>query len=167
MKKYFKYLWYIIKHKWYVFVECCKLGIPIRGLLHDLSKLRPDEFIPYAKYFYGEYGINYKREGAIGHTRNDIKNKECFENYEIAWLKHIHRNPHHWQYWILMKDSGITRMMDIPESIILEMVADWKGAGKAITGKDNTMEWYNRVKDKQQMSWKTRMLVEELLKHEK
>jgi len=30
-----KYLFY---HRWFVFVECCKRGIILRGVLHDLSK---------------------------------------------------------------------------------------------------------------------------------
>lgn len=39
--KTFKYLSYIIRHKWFVFIAACKLGIPWRGITHDLSKLMP------------------------------------------------------------------------------------------------------------------------------
>ena len=53
MMVYFKYLSYVLRHRWFVFIECCKLGIPWRGLVHDLSKFIPSEFIPYARYFYG------------------------------------------------------------------------------------------------------------------
>lgn len=53
MKKYFKYFNYVLRHRWYVFLECVKLGIIWRGIIHDLSKFLPSEFIPYANYFYG------------------------------------------------------------------------------------------------------------------
>jgi hypothetical protein len=53
MGKFFKYLKYVIRHKWYVFLECCNLGIPFRGIFHDLSKFLPDEFFPYMNHFYG------------------------------------------------------------------------------------------------------------------
>jgi len=49
----FKYAWYIIRHKWFVFLECGKRGLVWRGITHDLSKLRPSEWAPYADYFYG------------------------------------------------------------------------------------------------------------------
>jgi hypothetical protein len=50
-----KYLWSMMRHKWFVFIEACKLGIPWLGLIHDLSKFAPSEFIPYARYFYGNH----------------------------------------------------------------------------------------------------------------
>ena len=52
---YWKYLKAVLKHKWFVFIECRKLGIPWLGVIHDLSKFLPSEFIPYARYFYGPY----------------------------------------------------------------------------------------------------------------
>ena len=48
-----KYTWYIIRHKWYVFIECCKLGIIWRGIWHDWHKFLPGEFFPYAIHFNG------------------------------------------------------------------------------------------------------------------
>ena len=54
MKKHWAYAKYVIRHKWFVFLEACKLGIVWLGLTHDLSKFRLDEWIPYANYFYGK-----------------------------------------------------------------------------------------------------------------
>ena len=51
---YWQYLKYIFRHKWFVSVECRKAGIAWRGVIHDLSKLRPSEFVPYASYFMGD-----------------------------------------------------------------------------------------------------------------
>jgi hypothetical protein len=130
--KYFKYLKYLLKHKWYVFVECVHFGIPIRGLLHDLSKFLPDEFFPYCEYFYGK-GKN-ERE------------------FDIAWLKHQHRNPHHYQYWQLKKDDGDLIFIRMPDRYYREMLADWTGAGKAIKGyqkgHDELVEWFTENKEK-------------------
>ena len=73
MKKYLKYFNYVIKHKWFVFLECWKAGIIWQGIVHDLSKLLPSEFFPYSIYFYG-----------------NSKNDKEFDN---AWLLHQKRNP--------------------------------------------------------------------------
>ncbi|NLB78066.1 MAG: hypothetical protein GX796_04250 [Clostridiaceae bacterium] len=104
---YWKYLKYVIRHRWYVFIECCKLGIPIRGLLHDLSKLLPSEFIPYARYFYGTW---MKESEWHGDRRNYIPWKYTVMGveaaFDLAWLKHQKRNKHHWQYWLLVMDSS-------------------------------------------------------------
>jgi hypothetical protein len=53
VKKHLGYAWYVLRHKWYVFRECCKRGIWLQGLIHDWSKLLPDEWGPYAGFFYG------------------------------------------------------------------------------------------------------------------
>lgn len=53
MRMYLKTLWKLLVHKWFVFLECCRLGIPLLGLLHDWTKFLPSEFVPYARWFYG------------------------------------------------------------------------------------------------------------------
>jgi hypothetical protein len=50
-----RYLKSQLRHKWFVFVECCKLGIPHLGIIHDLSKFLPSEWRGYACYFYGNF----------------------------------------------------------------------------------------------------------------
>lgn len=144
MKKYLKYLVYVLKHKWFVFVECWKRGLIWQGITHDLSKFLPSEFIPYARYFYGDYpeyeAIKYEYSGGL--YREDIE-----RHFDMAWLKHIHRNPHHWQYWLLQEDDGPQKIIPMPIKYLKEMVCDWIGAGKAITGKDNIDEWYSKNKE--------------------
>lgn len=129
MLTYLRYFLYLLKHKYYVFVEACKLGIPLRGLLHDVSKLYPSEFVAYANHFYG-------------------KGKKDEDAFRSAWLHHQHRNPHHWQHWILRNDDGTLDVLDMPLNYRKEMLADWRGAGKAIKGFDDTTNWYliNRYK---------------------
>ena len=145
---YWKYLKYVLKHKWFVFIECCKLGIPLRGLLHDLSKFLPSEFIPYARYFYGTWMEESEWHGDkrnyVPWERTEMGISEAFD---LAWLKHQKRNKHHWQYWLLQCDSGELKALDIPLKYQKEMLADWRGAGKAINGKDDTKSWYLKNKD--------------------
>jgi hypothetical protein len=54
MSKHLKYLKYVLTHKWYVLLKCIELGIPWRGIVHDLSKFLPSEWSPYVEYFYGD-----------------------------------------------------------------------------------------------------------------
>lgn len=148
--KHLKYLWYVIRHKWYVFVECVKLGIPLQGILHDLSKFLPDEWIPYANFFYGNY-----------------PDEEAKDRIEIeflkAWLRHIHRNPHHHQYWVLREDSGRVLPLDMPMKYRKEMLADWIGAGKAQGHGNDVHEWYAENRDKMFLHPDTRKWIEERL----
>ena len=51
----------------------------------------------------------------------------------------------------------------MPLEYIKEMVADWAGAGKAITGSWEVKNWYEKCQDKIQITPKTRMIVEELI----
>lgn len=142
-----KYLKYLIKHKFYVAKYCFKFGLYWKAITHDLSKFLPSEWIPYKEYFY-----------------NNPYNRKCVEeDFNYAWLYHQHRNPHHWQFWLLKEDSGNLIAMDMPWDIIAEMVADWAGCGYAITGKLEVKEWYNKNKDKMILSDNNRIVVEVLI----
>ncbi len=73
--KYLKYLWYVIRHKWYVFKVCCEYGMGWRGAVHVLSKFRPSEFFPYTEHFYGAWSKKncYKCVSIVGN--------QCKYNY--------------------------------------------------------------------------------------
>ena len=164
---YFKYFKSLMRHKWFVFKECCKLGIPIRGLLHDSSKFLPSEFIPYARYFYGDYMLLKDLQNIHGDARlwyNGPTREEVNTELDRAWLKHQNRNKHHWQYWMLVNDDdGMVVTLKMPRKYIKEMVADWIGAGIAFTGKDNVINWYAKNKDNMRIDRSTRKIIEELL----
>ena len=49
--KFFKHLKTVLKHKFYVGYYCFLFGIPIQGILHDLSKFSPVEFFESVKYY--------------------------------------------------------------------------------------------------------------------
>lgn len=152
--KYIKYLSYVIRHKWYVFLECYKIGIFWQGIIHDLSKFLPSEFIPYANYFYGN--DNKKRDKTGYYKPTDTGNKD----FDFAWLLHQKRNKHHWQWWILPEDEGRIKILDMPLKYRKEMLCDWRGAGRAQGFGDNTKEWYEKNKDKMLLHKDTREWIE-------
>ena len=82
------------------------------------------------------------------------------ERYNYAWLHHQRRNPHHWQYWYLMQDNDPDFPLPMPKEYVLEMVADWAGAGRAITGKWDVSGWYAKNADKIKIDCYTRDIVE-------
>jgi Family of unknown function (DUF5662) len=148
MKKHLRYRWYVLRHKWYVFRECAKRGIWLQGLIHDWSKFLPEEWGPYAEFFYGSKIIDSKAAAA----------------FNVAWLHHQHRSPHHWQHWVLREDDGSTIALEMPRRFAVEMLCDWIGAGKAILGaKANTPAWYMKNKEQIVLHPKTRELVEHSL----
>lgn len=142
--KHYSYLLYLLKHKWFVFQAGRKLSVPLwRLIIHDYSKFMPVEWFEYVDFFY-----------------SDKDNKKGFDR---AWLHHQHLNPHHWQYWLLTKDNGKTKILEMPENYAREMVADWAGAGKAINDKWDVWEWYEKSKSKIILHPQTRLFVEDLL----
>lgn len=148
--KHFKYLQYVLVHKWHVFLECRRLGVTWRGFLHDMSKFLPDEWFAYANWFYG----NHRR----GLGREAVSNA-----FDLAWLRHQKRNLHHWQYWILPEDEGLLKIMDMPDSYRREMLADWIGASLALGFGRNILGWYTRNKRNIRLHPGTRAWIEEQL----
>lgn len=140
--KHLRYLSYVLRHKWFVFIECCRLGIPWQGLIHDMSKFLPSEWFPYVEHFYGD-------------KKKDING----DKFDYAWFLHQKRNPHHWQWWILQVGEGETHILLMPDKYCKEMVADWRGAGKA-QGKPDTKAWYLGNKDKMLLHPDTRARIE-------
>lgn len=148
MGKHWKYLKYVLRHKWYVLRGGLKYGASIWNLIiHDMSKFSLREWIPYANYFYTSYDKNQ-------YTRHPWKDK-----FDIAWNHHQKKNPHHWQYWCLLKDDGTFKPLEMPLEYTLEMLADWYGAGKAISGKNDIREWYLKNYHVIQLHRNTRNIV--------
>lgn len=120
-----KHLCLVSHHKWEVFKLCCRAGIPLRGLLHDLSKFTPSEFIESVKYYNGH--------------RSPLAVSRELNGYSKAWLHHKGRNRHHWEYWI---DGYITGGYGciIPFKFACEMICDMIAASKVYKGKEYTLD---------------------------
>lgn len=128
MKRYLAYLSYVLRHRWFVMLECFRVGLIWRGLVHDLSKFRPSEFIPYARFFYEKDGTKKQRRDKTGYYKPDDTGDAAFDR---AWYLHQHRNSHHWQHHALALSDGGVKYMPMPERDLLEMVCDWHGAARA------------------------------------
>jgi hypothetical protein len=137
-----------------------KWGVPWwTAVIHDWTKFTPTEWFPYVQSFYNPDGSKRNPKTASGTL--DI-NKTA-RSFAAAWNSHQKTNKHHWQYWVLINDEDGTVPLEIPEGYVREMLADWEGAGKAITGKADPVGWYTRNYDKFMFHPKTRALVEQLL----
>lgn len=168
--KHLKYLRYVALHKWFVFVACCQLAVKhrvplliLRGIIHDWSKFLPCEWFPYVEFFYGFKPTPEDRRRAMAVLGHDPYPQiyQLRGKFDRAWLHHQHWNQHHWQHWILREDSGDTKFTAMPRLYALEMIADWHGAGRTITGKSGgTPAWYEKNYAKIQIHPTTRGLVD-------
>ena len=149
MKRHLSYLNYVLRHKWFVLLATIRIrGSVWRAIFHDVSKFTRVEWFPYAETF-------YEKDGSKRYAETTA--------FNLAWLKHQHRNQHHWQHWVLRMDDGGTVPLEIPYWITLEMVADWMGAGRAITGRWETENWYRKNSTKILLHPITREIVENKL----
>jgi len=121
MNNFFGHLKTVIMHKHLVFKYCCRVGIPLQGLVHDLSKFSPAEFRPSVHYFKGT-------SSPIGAERRE-------KGYSSAWLHHKAINKHHWEYWVEFRDDGTEYYVKMPMRFVKEMLCDWLSAGKTYNRK--------------------------------
>lgn len=152
--KHLKYLKGLLRHKWFVFLECSKRGIIWRGLVHDASKFLPSEWFAYANFFYGPKAV--QRRDKTGYYKPTDTGDLAFD---FAWLLHQKRNKHHWQWWVLPEDEGGLKILEMSPTYRLEMVCDWRGAGKAY-GTPDTKAWYVKNQGKMKLGPETRKWVE-------
>lgn len=115
---------------------------------HDSSKNEPDEYEAYDRYFYGN-NISY----------------QVVQDFKQAWLLHIHRNPHHWQHWVLINDEPEEGeiVLEMPYNYILEMVCDWWAFSWEKGDLTEIFKWYNEHRDYMKLHPNTRKNVEDIL----
>ena len=78
--------------------------------LHDISKFSANE--------------------SFGYAFHDFTSKELDLGFEMAWHHHKQVNEHHPEYWLNANRSGKLEIIPMPKLFIVEMVADWIGAGR-------------------------------------
>lgn len=115
---------------------------------HDKSKNEPDEYEPYDVYFYG-----------------NNRSYQVVQDYQKAWLLHIHRNPHHWQHWILINDDPKEGeiVLEMPYDYILEMICDWWSFSWQSGDLLEIFKWYNDHSEYMKLAPKTRETVNDIL----
>ncbi|MBQ7071089.1 MAG: catalase [Ruminococcus sp.] len=105
------------RHRKEVMKNCFRAGIPLQGLLHDLSKYSPEEFINGCRYFQG--------------SRSPHEGERDDYGYSLAWMHHKGRNKHHFEYWT--DYNKVTRKMTptkMPIKYVKEMFCDRMAASK-------------------------------------
>lgn len=115
---------------------------------HDQSKSESDEYEAYDAYFYG-----------------NNKSYQVVQDYRKAWLLHLHRNPHHWQHWILINDDPKEGeiLIEMPVNYIWEMICDWWAFSWAKGNLHEIFKWYDEHKNYMKLHTNTRKKVEEIL----
>ena len=115
---------------------------------HDASKTDPEEYDAYDAYFYG-----------------NNRSYSVVQNFNKAWLRHIHNNPHHWQHWILINDEPKEGMVviDMPYIYVVEMICDWWSFSWTKGDLNEIFGWYEDRKDYMKLSANTRRSVEYIL----
>ena len=116
---------------------------------HDQSKYEREEYIPYDDYFYGPPA-----------TRGSHATVEAFNT---AFLRHIHKNPHHWQYWVLQHDDEPEEALEMPMEYVIEMICDWWSFSFKSGNLKEIFDWYEKHKG-MVLHEKTRKIVEDILK---
>lgn len=160
--KAWKHFCTITHHRHLVLAGCFKVGLYKQGLLHDLSKYSPTEFLVGCRYYQGTMSPNNAERKARG--------------YSSAWLHHKGRNRHHMEYWI---DYGIPEEKDgktehkglcgmkMPIRYVVEMYIDRVAASKNYQKEKYTdrsaLDYYLNGKQFHVMHEDTRALLELLL----
>lgn len=160
--KAWKHFCTITRHKNLVMAGCFKVGLYKQGLLHDLSKYSPTEFLVGCRYYQGTM------------SPNNAERKD--RGYSSAWLHHKGRNKHHMEYWI---DYGIPEGTDdkgeskglcgmkMPLNYVVEMYIDRVAASKNYQKEkyndQSALQYYLNGKQFHVMHEDTRALLELLL----
>ena len=146
----------VITHKSAVMKGCFKVGLYKQGVLHDLSKFSPSEFLVGVKYYQGNRSPNNAEREDIG--------------YSSAWLHHKGRNKHHFEYWIDYSTKAIDGGMapsKMPKKYVVEMFMDRIAASKTYEKEKYTdshpLKYYQSGKCEMLMHPETRALLEKLL----
>lgn len=113
MSNLFKHIKTVKQHRKYVRQMCFKMGIPLRGLLHDLSKYSLAE-MKVVKYYDGYRSPHEKMREELG--------------YSCCWYHHRNKNKHHWEYFIDSLEDKLAVKM--PYKYVIELICDMIGASR-------------------------------------
>jgi len=145
----------VLIHKKYVSQGCFRIGLYYQGIVHDLSKFTPVEFMTGVRYY-------------DGHRSPNAVERQLFGASE-AWLHHKGRNRHHFEYWVDFTADPVTpiRGCRMPLKYVAEMVCDRRAACIAYHGADyaqgDAWAYYVSHRDKIVMHPDTRAVLEKAL----
>ena len=144
----------ITHHKLLVMQGCFRVGLIKQGLLHDLSKYGPAEFLTGIHYYQG--------------TRSPNAAEREDKGYSEAWMHHKGRNKHHYEYWSdLNIKTGKYEHFPMPRKYFVEMIMDRRAACMTYQGKDYTdasaLIYFDRSAEKMLMHDQTRQELSYIL----
>ena len=84
----------------------------------------------------------FSAKESYGYAMHDFKSSAPDILFERAWLHHKNHNEHHPEYWLNPNKEGVLSPMEMPTIYVLEMIADWIGAG-AVYG-SSLEEWLQK-----------------------
>ena len=147
----------VTHHKILVAKGCFRVGLYRQGLLHDMSKYSPSEFLVGCKYYQGFRSPNDAERRAKG--------------YSSAWLHHKGRNKHHFDYWLdysIHKPGHPIEGVRMPRRYVAEMLMDRIAASKTYNGENYTdhdpLEYFLKGKSHYMFHPKTEREIEGLLR---
>lgn len=120
---------------------CFQIGLYKQGLLHDLSKYSPTEFLVGCRYYQGTRSPNNAEREARG--------------VSLSWLHHKGRNKHHFEHWVdySLNDERIINGAKMPRKYVAEMVMDRISASRNYMGDAEytdqaPLEYYQKNKER-------------------
>lgn len=148
----FKHFKLIVKHRFFTMLYCFKCGLIWQGLVHDLSKFSPAEFISGATYYNGKV--------------SPIQLEKRDKGYSKGWLHHKGRNKHHIEYWVDFKSDGQIVLVAIPKKYVVEMICDWVSASRVYNGsldKDKFLQYVKPISKSSIINDKTKEVIKKAL----
>ena len=144
----------ITHHKLLVMQGCFKVGLYKQGLLHDMSKYSPTEFLTGARFYQGNRSPNAAERDEKG--------------YSEAWMHHKGRNRHHYEYWTDMnRQTKRYESVPMPRRYLVEMVMDRRAACMTYQGKAYTdasaLNYYLSSRERYLMHPQTQQELEYIL----
>ncbi len=129
-EKVFGHFMTITEHKYLVMKHCFAVGLYAQGLLHDLSKFSPAEFVNGCRYYQGG-------------TRSPNNGERDAKGYSFAWMHHKGRNQHHYEFWndySVNTSPGVYPVVPVqmPRRYVAEMLMDRIAASKTYKKDDYT-----------------------------
>ena len=112
---------------------------------HDASKKNPDEYEAADAFLFGPEDVDTRA------------------NYRRAQLQHRHKNPHHWEFWILHTSNTPPMILDMEYPYIIEMICDWWSFSWEEGDLFDIFDWYADHKHNIKLSKKTKRTVEDIL----
>ena len=150
----------VTEHKIQVMRHCFAVGLYYQGIMHDMSKYMPSEFLE---------GCRYYQDG----KRSPNNGEREAKGYSFAWMHHKGRNRHHFEFWTdyaakPMKGQHPVGAVQMPRKYVAEMLMDRIAAYKTYLKEDYTrhepLKYFQKGKGKHLMHPQTSRELERMLK---